>query len=197
MEPMEIDDRKAEITSLPELKAAVLELMSQEDIPAIPGGLSVEKLKILLKAMPKVPAWHRTMLNRHNFFEIIISDIDTVIGLIDRESKLKAKLKILENTFETNLQNMSIADLELYRNLKSKDTLSALTLKIKSMIDNLKTFTILYKNSKILKYKNNTLPQPSSIANDIMKSEYTKFMENLENQYKVALKDSITKMQSS
>jgi hypothetical protein len=178
------------VNSIKQFRKELVGLYATEDIPVLDlVDLTLDQFNIILKLLPKDNAWLRSRKERSKFFESVSNDLDKLADITEKFNSLSEKYDTLTKKHAKN--SISLEELMSLYELKKKDIMNTVPQKIESLINMLNAFILMYNANAILKYKGKTLPQASSLINDLLNSQFMTFLQTFKSQYKSKLGASV------
>jgi hypothetical protein len=176
--------------SIKRLQDELIGLFTSEDIPIIDLiDLTIEQFNIILKLLPKENTWLKTRKERSEFFGTLTGDLDKLGDTTDKFTVASKKNYNLQKKFDN--KNISLDEMLALYDFQKKDILTTVPDKINSTVNTMNAFILMYNANGTLKYKGKTLTQSSSLINDLLNSQFMKFLQTFKIQYKRRLGESI------
>lgn len=177
-------------TSITQLQKDLIALYNAEDIPVLDLiDLTLDQFNTILKLLPKENAWLKARKARLKFFNVVTSDLDKLMDVVDKFSVVYDKY--VELLQKRDNPGTKLEELQILSEMQTKDIINIIPQKINNMTIALNIFTFTYNSSGVLKYRGKTLTQQASLVNDLLNSQFITFLQTFKNQHKNMLTNSI------
>jgi hypothetical protein len=167
-------------------------LSAREEVPMLDLlGLTIDEFDMFIKILPSDAAFVTIRKAKLEFFGDITSELEK---LLDECDKLDSQTKLLISLrvkFNTDVDGMSIAELQKYSELETKNVVPNAKDKLNSSIAVMNNFVEYYNANKVFRFKSKTLDSSLELVKELLSSTFFTFLSNFKTMHKEKLKSSL------